>query len=62
MLSLAAVLKFLLLSILLLTFILPAYAARMKDARRALLSALVSVLGAVVGYAFFLYFIYGRML
>ena len=55
-------LKFLLLSILLLTFILPAYAARMKDARRALLSALVSVLGAVVGYAFFLYFIYGRML
>jgi hypothetical protein len=55
------VLKLLLLSIVLLTFILPAYAARMKDGRRALFSALVAMLAVEIGYAFFLYFIYPRM-
>jgi hypothetical protein len=55
------VLKFLLLSILLLTVLLPAYAARMRDGRRALVSALVSMAVAELGYAFFLYFVYPRL-
>lgn len=55
------VLKFLLLSILILTFLLPAYAARMRDPRRALISALVSMAFAELGYAFFLYVIYPRL-
>jgi hypothetical protein len=55
------VLKFLLLSILLLTFLLPAYAARMRDGRRALISALVSMAFAELGYAFFLWFLYPRL-
>ena len=56
-----AVLKFLLLSILLLTFLLPAYAARMRDPRRALISTLVSMAFAELGYAFFLYVLYPRL-
>jgi hypothetical protein len=55
------VLKFLLLSILLLTFLLPAYAARMRDPRRALISTLVSMAFAELGYAFFLYVLYPRL-
>jgi hypothetical protein len=55
------VLKFLLLSIVLLTFIVPAYAARGKDPRRALLSALAGMLIVEVGYALFLLVIYPRM-
>jgi hypothetical protein len=55
------VLKFLLLSILLLTFLLPAYAARIRDPRRALVSALVSMAFAELGYAFFLYVLYPRL-
>jgi hypothetical protein len=54
-------LKFLLISILLFTFLLPAYAARMKDGRRALVSVLVSMAFAEVGYAFFLYVVYPRL-
>ncbi len=49
------------LSILLSTFILPAYAARMRDPRRALKSVLVSMAFAELGYAFFLYVLYPRM-
>jgi cyanate permease len=56
------VLKFLLLSIILLTFIVPAYAARGKDPRRALLSALLTMAVVEVGYAFFLLVIYPRLL
>jgi hypothetical protein len=55
------VLKLLMLSILLSTFILPAYAARMRDPRRALKSVLVSMAFAELGYAFFLYVLYPRM-
>ncbi len=55
-------LKFLLLSIVLLTFILPAYAARGRDPRRALLSVLGAMLMAEVGYAFFLLVVYPRLI
>jgi cyanate permease len=57
----APVLKLLLISILLLTFLLPAFAARMKDPRRALISALVSMAFAELGYAFFLYVLFPRL-
>jgi hypothetical protein len=49
-------------SILLLTFLLPAYAARMTDGRRALKSLLVSMAFAEVFYAFFLYVVFPRMI
>lgn len=55
-------LKFLLLSIVLLTIVLPVYAARGKDPRRALLSALAAMALVEVGYAFFLLVIYPRLL
>jgi len=55
------VLKFLLLSIVLLTFIIPAYAARGKDPRRALLSALGAMALVELGYAFFLLLVYPRL-
>ncbi|HUM09604.1 MAG TPA: hypothetical protein VLT82_01520 [Myxococcaceae bacterium] len=54
-------LKFLLLSIVLLTFIIPAYAARGKDPRRALLSALGAMALVELGYAFFLLLVYPRL-
>ncbi len=57
---LGRVLKFLLLSILLATFILPAVASRIREPRRALVSALTSMLFAEVCYAFFLYVLYPR--
>ncbi len=54
-------LKLLLLSILLATFFLPIHAARIRDPRRALVSVLVSMAVAELGYAFFLYFLYPRL-
>ena len=57
----APVLKLLLFSILLATFLLPAHAARLKDPRRALVSVLVSMAVAELGYAFFLYVVYPRL-
>jgi len=55
------VLKFLLLSIVLMTIILPAYTARGKDPRRALLAALAAMAVVEVAYAFFLLVIYPRL-
>jgi len=55
------VLKLLLLSIVLSTFILPAIAARGRDPRRALRQGLLSMLGAEVCYAVFLYVVYPRL-
>jgi hypothetical protein len=54
------VLKLLLVSILLATFVVPAYAARIPDARRAFVSMLMAMVLAEAGYAFFLYVIYPR--
>lgn len=54
-------LKFLLISILIFTLLLPAYAARMRDGRRALFSMLVSMAFAEIAYAFFLYVVYPRL-
>ena len=55
-------LPILLLSIVLLTIILPAYAARKEDPRRALLSALAAMAVVEVAYAFFLLVIYPRLI
>jgi hypothetical protein len=55
------VLKLLLISILLATFFLPAYAARTKDPRRALWSLLGTLFLVEVGYAFFLFLVYPRL-
>jgi hypothetical protein len=55
------VLKFLLLSIVLATFIVPAYAARGKDPRRALLTALGTMALVEIAYAIFLLVIYPRL-
>ena len=57
-----SVLKLLLFSILLCTFVLPAYAARAKDARRALWSLLGTMLLVELGYALFLFLLYPRLL
>lgn len=54
-------LKLLLFSIILATFVVPAYAARGKDPRRALLSALGTMLLVEIGYAIFLLVIYPRL-
>ena len=54
-------LKLLLLSIVLSTFILPVYAARGKDPRRALLSLLGTIAVVEVGYALFLLLVYPRL-
>jgi hypothetical protein len=56
------VLKLLLLSIVLSTFVLPALAARGRDSRRALRSALVAMFAAEVCYAVFLLVVYPRLL
>jgi hypothetical protein len=57
-----AVLKLLLMSMLLATFLVPAVAASGRKPLRALRIMLVFILIAELGYAFFLRFIYGRML
>jgi hypothetical protein len=56
------VLKLLVFSILVLTFVLPAVAAKIGNPRRALFSMLVWMALVEVGYAFFLHFIYFRFL
>jgi|GEM_PF-339158 len=53
-----AVQKFLLLSILLTTFLLPALAARIRSPRRALGTLVGTMLLAEVAYAVFLYTVY----
>ena len=58
----AGVLKLLLLSLLLCTFFLPAYAARGKNARQALWSLLGTMLLVELGYAVFLFLAYPRLL
>jgi hypothetical protein len=52
------VLKLLLISILLATFFLPAYAAEAKDPRRGLWSLVGTVFLVELGYAIFLYLVY----
>jgi hypothetical protein len=54
------VLKLLLISILLATYVLPVYAARIRDPRRAFRSILAAMGLAYIGYAFVLYVIYPR--
>ena len=54
----ATVKKLVLLSIVLATFILPAYAARTRNPRQALLSALGAVFLVELGYAVFLYLVF----
>jgi hypothetical protein len=56
------VLKLLLMSVLLATFLLPAVAASGRKPFRALRITLVSMLVAELAYAFFLRFIFGHML
>jgi hypothetical protein len=56
------VVRLLLLSILLATFLLPAVTARVRNPRRAFASLLACVFAADVAYALFLYFIYPRLL
>lgn len=53
-------LKLLLISVLLATFVLPAYAAKVRDPRRAFRTLLTLMVLAQVGYAFVLYVIYPR--
>ena len=55
-------LKLLLISVLLGTFLLPAAAASGKKPLSALRATLISFLIAELAYAFFLRFVYGRML
>ena len=52
--------KLLLLSILIATFILPVVAARVQQSRRALLSLLLLMFATEVGYAVFLLVFYRR--
>jgi hypothetical protein len=54
------VLKFLLLSILLATFLIPAAAARVTQPRRAMVTMLIAMAVFEVGYAVFLLIIYPR--
>ena len=56
------VLKLFVLSILLLTFLLPAVAARIGNPRRAFFSMLVWMAFVEVGYAFFLHYVYFRFM
>lgn len=53
-------LKLLLLSIVLATFLVPAYSAKTLRRRPAFQGLLVAMVAAEVGYAFFLYFLYFR--
>lgn len=54
-------LKLLLLSIVLATFVVPALVARERDPRRALRQVLLAMLGVEVCYAVFLYVVYPRL-
>jgi len=56
------VLKLLLMSVLFATFLLPAAAASGRKPVTALRAALISFLIAELAYAFFLRFVYGRLL
>jgi len=56
------VLKLFVLSILLLTFLLPALAAKIENPRRALVTMLVWMAVAELMYGFFLHFIYFRLM
>jgi hypothetical protein len=56
------VLKLLLMSVLFATFLLPAAAASGRKPVSALRAALISFLIAELAYAFFLRFVYGRLL
>jgi hypothetical protein len=56
------VLKLLLFSIIAATLLLPAAAARAREPRQALKSVLLAMLAVELGYAFFLLFIYPRMI
>jgi hypothetical protein len=56
------VLRLLLLSVLVATFLVPVVTARARDPRRAFLALLTYVVTAEVGYALFLYFIYLRFI
>jgi hypothetical protein len=55
------VLKLLLLTILLATFLVPAWAARIPQPRRAFLAMLGWMVAAELGYAFFLLVLYPRL-
>jgi len=57
-----AVVKLLLISILIATFVLPVAAARIRQPRRALMSLLLLMFTAEVCYAVFLKVFYGRLL
>lgn len=54
-------LRLLLLSVLLATFLIPVVAARARNGRRGLSSLVLFVLAAEVAYAFFLSFVYPRL-
>jgi hypothetical protein len=56
------VLKLLLISVLFATFFLPAAVASSRRPRRALRNLIASILLAELAYAFFLRFLYGRLL
>jgi hypothetical protein len=56
------VLKLLLISVLFATFLLPAAAASSRRPRRALRNLIAAILLAELAYAFFLKFLYGRLL
>ena len=56
-----SVLKLLLTSVLFATFLLPAAAASSRRPGRALRKLMVSILLAELAYAFFLRFLYGRL-
>ena len=58
----SGVLKLLLISVLFATFLLPSAAASSRRPRRALRNLIVSILLAELAYAFFLRFLYGRLL
>ena len=55
-------LRLLLLSVLVATFLVPVVTARARDPRRAFLALLTYVVTAEVGYALFLYYIYLRFI
>ena len=62
LLSSRSVLKFLLLSVLIATFVAPALTAGAKNPRRALRFLVLAMSLVELGYAFFLRFLYERML
>lgn len=56
------VIRLLLLSILLATFLLPVVTARVRNPRRALASLLACVFAAELAYGLFLYVVYPRLI